>query len=147
MYIVSACLCGINCKYSGGNNYNEKVQKLLKEGKAILVCPEQLGGLTTPRLPAEIVEGTAEEILDGKGRVLNSKGEDVTKYFVKGAKETLEIAKMAGCTMAILKSKSPSCGFQKIYNGNFNGTLKKGNGITAELLLKNGVSVITEEEF
>lgn len=147
MYIVSACLCGVNCKYSGGNNYNEKVDKLFKEGKAILICPEQLGGLSTPRLPAEIVEGTAGDILDGRGRVLNKIGEDVTEHFVKGAAESLKIAEKTGCKVAVLKSKSPSCGIQKIYDGSFKGILKEGNGITAELFIKNGIKVIADDEF
>lgn len=147
MYIVSACLCGVNCKYNGGNSYNEKLDKLLKEGKVILICPEQLGGLSTPRLPAEIVEGTAGDILEGRGKILNNIGEDVTQYFVKGAREALKIAEAAGCREAILKSKSPSCGFLKIYDGSFNGILKEGNGVTAELFLKNGIKVFSDDEF
>ena len=146
MYIVSACLCGVNCKYNGGNNYNEKIDKLAKEGKAVLICPEQLGGLPTPRVPAEISGGSAADVLKGKARVINKDGEDVTKHFIKGAEESLKIAKAAGCKIAILKSKSPSCGCGKVYDGTFSGSLKKGNGVTAELFLKNGIKVITEEE-
>lgn len=145
MYIVSACLCGINCKYSGGNNLNEEVLKLFKEGKAIPVCPEQLGGLETPRPPAEITFGTAKDILNGKGKVQDKNGRDVTEQFLKGAYETLKIAKEIGVAKAILKSNSPSCGCGRIYNGEFNGTLIEENGITAELLRQNGVEVITEE--
>lgn len=141
MYIVSACLCGINCRYSGDDNLNEDALELFKEGKAIPVCPEQLGGLETPRPPAEISIGTAKDILNGNGKVIDKNGRDVTKSFVKGAYETLKIAKEIGCKKAILKSKSPSCGCGRIYNGEFNGTLINGNGITAELLIENGIDV------
>ena len=90
MILVSACLAGINCKYSGGNNYNEKVFNLVKEGKAIPICPEQLGGLQTPRNPAEI------KIVDGKKYVIDEKNNNVTENFEKGAKEVLEFAKKLG---------------------------------------------------
>lgn len=144
MIIVSACLCGINCRYSGDGKVNEEVLKLFREGKAIPVCPEQLGGLETPRPPAEIVIGTARDILNGNGRVLNKSGLDVTENFVRGAYETLKIAKEVGCNKAILKAKSPSCGCGRVYNGEFNGTLTDGNGVTAELLIENGIEVTTK---
>ncbi len=146
MIIMSACLCGIDCKYSGKNNYNERAYELFRSGEAILVCPEQLGGLPTPRHPAEIVGGTAEDVLNGKARVMNDHGEDVTEQFIKGAEETLKIAKASGCVKAILKAKSPSCGQGKIYSGSFNGTLVEGTGVTARLLLDNGIIVLTEED-
>ncbi len=140
MYIVSACLAGIDCKYSGGNNLDSEVLDLVKEGKAILVCPEQLGGLPTPRLPSEIVENE-----DGIKVVLEN-GEDITEEFLKGAKETLKIAKMMNIKKAILKSKSPSCGYGKVYDGSFSKTLKDGNGITAKLLEENGIEIIKKEK-
>lgn len=146
MIIISACLCGIDCKYSGKNNYNEKAYELFKSGDAIPVCPEQLGGLPTPRHPAEIVGGTVEDVLKGKARVMNNHGEEVTAQFIKGGEETLKIAKAGGCTKAILKAKSPSCGQGKIYNGSFSGTLIEGTGVTAKLLQNNGIEVITEED-
>ena len=141
MYIISACLAGVNCKYNGENNKNNKILKLVQEGKAILVCPEQLGGLSTPRLPSEIV------VKDGKKKVLANDGTDVTENFLKGADETLKIAKMVGISKAILKARSPSCGYGEIYDGTFSGTTKRGNGITAELLKENGIKLYTEEEF
>ena len=140
MILVSSCLVGINCKYNGGNNYNEKVFNLVKEGKAIPVCAEQLGGLTTPRIASEI------KYIDGKRYVINKDGEDVTEQFEKGANEILDLAKKLNITKAILKAKSPSCGKGKIYNGEFNGGLIDGNGILADLLQKNGIEVITENE-
>ena len=140
MILVSSCLAGINCKYNGGNNYNEKIFNLVKDGKAIPVCAEQLGGLTTPRIASEV------KFVDGKRYVINKAGEDVTKQFEKGAQEILDLAKKLNITQAILKARSPSCGKGKIYNGEFNGQLVDGNGILADLLIKNGIKVITEEE-
>lgn len=141
MIIVSACLVGINCKYSGGNNFNQKVFNLIKEGKAIPVCPEQLGGLKTPRNPAEI------KIIDGKRHVINNQGEDVTENFERGAIEVLNLAQNLNIKTAILQPRSPSCGVNKIYSGNFDGKLIDGNGILAELLIQNGIKVLTPEEY
>lgn len=136
MIIVSACLAGVKCRYDGKANPSDKVNELVKEGKAVLVCPEQLGGLTTPR-------PTAEKVGE---RVLTKDGVDVTPQFIKGAKESLKIAKENGCNEAILKSKSPSCGCGKIYDGTFSGKLIDGDGIFTELLKKNNINVSSEEE-
>lgn len=140
MILVSACLAGINCKYNGGNNYNEKVFNLVKEGKAIPVCPEQLGGLTTPREPSEI------KIIDNKRYVINSEKTDVTKEFEKGAEEVLALVKKLEIKKAILQTRSPSCGKGKIYSGNFDRKLVVGNGVLADLLLKNGIEVIDSDD-
>lgn len=140
MILVSACLVGINCKYNGGNNYNEKIFNLVKEGKAIPVCPEQLGGLTTPREPSEI------KIIDGKRYVINKEGIDVTEEFEKGAEEVLALVKKLDIKKAILQTRSPSCGRGKIYSGNFDRNLVDGNGILADLLLKNGIEVINTDD-
>lgn len=146
MILVSACLCGINCKYNGGNNLNEKVLELLKKGEAMIVCPEQLGGQETPRLAHEIVDGDGADVLDGKAKVLDpDKNEDVTDKFLKGAKETLNIAKSIGAEYAILKARSPSCGYKTIYDGTFTGSKRDGNGVTAELLERNNIKIFTEE--
>jgi len=148
MIIVSACLCGVNCKYDGGNNLDERVLKLLKEGKAIPVCPEQLGGQETPRAPHEIVNGNGSDVLAGKARILGPEGDDdVTSEFLKGAYETLKIAEAIGADTAILKARSPSCGTGKIYDGTFSGTKRPGNGVATELLLSRGIKVFTEENF
>lgn len=138
MILISACLVGVNCKYNGSNNLDEKIKKLFKEGHAILVCPEQLGGLSTPRVPCEIVDYN-------KKTVVNKFGKDVSEEFLKGANETLKITKELGINIAILKQRSPSCGFGEIYDGTFSGNIKKGNGITANLLLQNGIKIFTEE--
>ena len=146
MYLISACVCGVNCKYNGLNNYNEICDKLLASGKAILVCPEQLGGLPTPRIPSEII-GESSNILNyNNGSVIDKNGNDVTPQFVKGAKETLQIAKKLNIKKAILKDGSPSCGVNYIYDGNFNGTKIKGMGLTAQLLKESSIDVISELE-
>ena len=106
MIFISACLIGLNCKYNGGNNFKEKALELVKNGEAIPICPEQLGGLTTPRDASEI------KIIDGKKYVINNKGIDVTNNFERGAKEVLELAKKLNIKKAILKARSPSCGLR-----------------------------------
>ncbi|AAK80295.1 uncharacterized protein YbbK (DUF523 family) [Clostridium acetobutylicum] len=142
--IVSACLLGVNCKYSGLNNFSKKVKELCGDKKVIPVCPEQLGGMTTPRNPAEIVNGTGKDVLEKRARVIDKEGNDVTKYFLLGAEETLKLAKIFNCSKAILKAKSPSCGLGKIYDGNFKENIIDGNGVTAEILRQNGIEVMTE---
>jgi len=146
MIIVSACLCGINCKYDGGNNLDARVLKLLKDGKAMPVCPEQLGGQETPRIPREIINGNGLDVLEGKARILGEElNNDVTAKFIKGAYETYKIAEAVGASIAILKARSPSCGVSKIYDGSFSRTQRMGNGVTAQLLLSKGIKVFTEE--
>jgi len=137
MVLVSACLAGVNCRYNGGNHEDVRIVQLVKEGKALPVCPEQLGGLTTPRNPAEITRD---------GRVLTEKGEDVTKQFVLGAEETLRLCRLYGCKVAILKSLSPSCGSGHIYDGTFKKVITEDDGLTAKLLKENGIQVLTESE-
>ena len=144
MYIISACLCGVNCKYNGLNNYNEKCNELFISGKAILVCPEQLGGLSTPRVPSELQDNTLN-IIKNNGKILNKDGEDVTENFLKGAREVTTIAKKLNIKKAILKEGSPSCGVNYIYDGTFTGNKIKGNGITTELLKALDIEVISEE--
>lgn len=140
MIFVSACLMGDNCKYNGGNNYNSKVAEFLKDKEYIKICPEMSGGLSIPRNPAEIVNS------HGGKRVLSSDGRDVTENFIKGAENTLRLAEKYNPELIIFKAKSPSCGKGEVYDGTFSKTLTKGNGITAELLLRKGYKVITEKE-
>ena len=134
--LVSACLLGVNCKYSGKNNRNENVLRLAEKHTLIPVCPEQLGGLPTPRYPSEICGG----------RVINNIGEDVTAYYEKGAGEALNIAKIFGCERAVLKARSPECGSKEIYDGTFTKTVIPGKGITAALLEENGIEVYDETD-
>lgn len=136
MILVSSCLAGINCKYSGENNLNDYVLKLVNNGKAIPLCAEQLGGLKTPRTPAEIVGN----------KVLTKDGIDVTYEFLSGAKSVLETCKALNIKTAILQSRSPSCGCGKVYDGTFSGKLIDGNGFTAQLLINNGIKVFTDKQ-
>lgn len=143
--IVSACFAGINCRYDRKNNKIEEIRKLVREGKAIPVCPEQMGGLPTPRNPAEIVGGDGDDVLDGKAKVIDRQGNDVTQQFVEGAREALAMAKAVGAKEAVLKERSPSCGSCMIYDGTFRKSKKEGSGVTAALLRRHGIQVVSEE--
>lgn len=143
--LISACLLGVNCKYNGGNNQIKLEADSMTGITFIPACPEQLGGLTTPRLPSEIKDLDGNDVLNGKAKVFNNKGEDVTMQFVKGAEETLRLAKRYNCSAAILKQRSPSCGSKQIYDGSFQGKVKAGDGVTAALLERNGIKVYSEE--
>lgn len=134
---VSSCLLGKKCKYNGEDNYNEKVVTYLKDKSYIDACPEQLGGLSTPRLPCECLNN----------KVINSSNIEVTEAFQLGAKKALEIAQMNHCQKAILKSKSPSCGYLRIYDGTFTKTIVNKSGFTAEKFIKAGIKIITEIDF
>ncbi len=146
MLLISACLAGIHCKYNHDNNYNNKIIQVIKEKPSIILCPEQLGGMSTPRPPAEIVGGDGKDVLRGKAKVINVEGEDVTNFFILGAKEVLEIVRLYGIKKAILKSGSPSCGCGEIYDGSFSGKKVIGDGVTTALLKRNGIEVVTEKE-
>ena len=134
--MVSACLLGTNCKYSGGNNYNEKVIEFVEGHEVIPVCPETAGGLPTPRIPCEIVNGV----------VTDANGESKDKEFRAGAEKCLKLAKEKEIDLAILQSRSPSCGVNQIYDGTFSGTRIPGSGIFASLLKENGFKVIDLED-
>ena len=136
--LVSACLLGICCRYDGRGNPNDAVLSLLNRDDITLipVCPEQLGGLSTPRIPSE-----------RRGeRVMKRAGEDVTSQFIRGAEEALRIAKLYGCQVAVLKERSPSCGCGRIYDGTFSGKLTDGDGVTAELFRREGIKVYGESQ-
>ena len=134
--LVSACFLHEGYKYNGGANINEKIKGLAEKYEFVLICPEVFGGLSTPRLPSEIVNK----------KVLNSIGEDVTEAFVNGAKKSLELALENGCKKAILKAKSPSCGKGLVYDGTFSHTIIEGYGVAAKLLMENGITIFTEDE-
>lgn len=135
--LVSACLLGVKCKYSGGDNACPAVIALMERYGLIPVCPEQMGGLPTPRLASEQA---------GEG-VINREGEDVSHQFRRGAEGTLTLARLFGCRRAVLKARSPSCGSGEIYDGSFSGRLISGDGVTARLLRENGITVYSEENF
>lgn len=134
--LVSACLLGENCKYDGGNNKNPKVLDFIKGHEVIPVCPEVFGGLSVPRAPSEIVNGN----------VINKKGDSVDFEFRTGAAVALAQAVENQVDMAILKANSPSCGYGYIYDGSFSRTLIKGNGVFAELLEREGIKILTEND-
>jgi uncharacterized protein YbbK (DUF523 family) len=134
--LISACLVGDKVKYDGHSNYNEKVKLLLEKYELVPFCPEVEGGLTTPRKPSERV----------KDRVKMEGGKDVTKNFQNGAELALNICLYLGIKIAILKENSPSCGVNKIYDGSFSHKLIDGQGVTAELLKRKGIKVISENE-
>ena len=135
--LVSHCLLGEPCRYDGASRLDRQVLELHKAGHTLIpVCPEVLGGLDTPRAPAE---------LQPDGRVVNEEGEDVTAAYQAGAQAVLRIAKEQGYTLAVLKARSPSCGCGEVYDGTFTHTLKGGWGVTARLLLEAGVTVMDEE--
>ena len=134
--LISACLLGTNCKYNGGNNRNEKVMQFLEGHEVIPICPEVMGGLPTPRVPAEIVDGT----------VVNREGRSVDREYRCGAKQALEITVKEQPDLIILQSRSPSCGVKQRYDGTFSGTLVPGRGVTAELLVQHGFHVVDVED-
>ncbi|MDD4570342.1 MAG: DUF523 domain-containing protein [Tepidanaerobacteraceae bacterium] len=145
-YIISACLVGLNARYDGNSNLVEVFSEMIKTGKAVPFCPEQAGGLSTPRQASEITGGVGDDVLNGKAKVITDNGQDVTQNFLVGAKETLKLAKLLGAKKAILKSKSPSCGCKNIYDGTFSGKLIEGMGVTAAYLQKHGIDVIDSDE-
>lgn len=132
--LISACLLGRNCKYSGGNNYHPLTEALRDRYQLVPVCPECMGGLPIPHDPSEQVGD----------RVLSRAGADVTTEFTKGAELALRRARQTGAKLALLKERSPSCGFGAIYDGTFTGTVVPGNGVAADLLAKNGLTIYGE---
>ncbi len=134
--LISACLLGVRCRYDGESCPNLAVEALMERYHLIPICPEQLGGLTTPRAPSERVNGA----------VKTKTGEDVTQAYLRGAEQALHLARLFSCKKAVLKERSPSCGSGEIYDGTFSGARIPGNGVTAELLKQNGIAVYGESE-
>lgn len=136
-YVVSACLAGCHCRYDGEAASDERVVQLVREGRALPLCPEQMGGLATPRPPFELSGGYA----------LDAEGNDLTPRMLRGVEEAMRLVELAGCRMAILKSRSPSCGFGTVYDGTFTGTRIEGNGLFADRLHRAGLIVYTDQTF
>ncbi len=134
--LISACLLGVPCRYDGKGKPAASIERLREKYELIPVCPEQLGGLPTPRNPSERIGG----------RVVMEDGTDVTAQYQKGARAALELCLREGCVAAVLKERSPSCGSGEIYDGTFTRSLVAGDGVTAELLKKNGIKVYGESE-
>jgi uncharacterized protein YbbK (DUF523 family) len=135
--LISACLLGISCRYDGSFKEHKNITKLLEKYNLIPICPEQLGGLETPREPAEQLNQ----------KVFTKSGKDVTINFYKGAREGLKLAKIFNCKKAILKAKSPSCGNKQIYDGTFTGKLISGEGVFAKLLKENNIFIFSEKDY
>ncbi|MGW3091267.1 DUF523 domain-containing protein [Streptomyces sp. NPDC001108] len=139
--LVSACLRGVPCRFDGRAKESGAVAEALGERRPVAFCPETAAGLATPRRPAEIVGGDGHDVLDGRARVVDDSGHDVTAEFVDGAQRALAAARRAGCTEALLMDRSPSCGRGTVYDGTFTGTLRPGDGVTAALLERHGIAV------
>ncbi|WP_213974182.1 DUF523 domain-containing protein [Tepidanaerobacter acetatoxydans] len=146
-FLISACLIGLNTKYDGENNIEPCFCEMVKKGIAVPFCPEQAGGLPTPRDCSEIADGEGRDVIDGKARVITDKGQDVTENFLRGAKEALKLIKLLNADKAILKSKSPSCGCKCIYDGTFKKSLRQGMGVTAAYLQEHCINAIDSDEY
>jgi len=142
--LVSACLLGVDCRYNGRNCLDERVRRLAKRMTLIPVCPEQLGGLGTPRPPVRIIGGSGSDVLDGRAMVVDEGGADVTERMLRGARQVLRLAKVLRVGSAIMKARSPSCGCGEIEGEG--GAVVAGDGVTSALLKREGIRVITEEE-
>ncbi len=154
--LVSACLLGVHCRYDGKcqdiPEFSMKLPKFMEKYNLIPVCPEIMGGLSTPRTPSEIVRGNCAECGSGEGeeapdKVVSKEGTDVTKQFERGGCEAVHLASLYDCRYAVLKARSPSCGSGQIYDGTFSKTLTKGDGIAAGMLKKQGVRIFNENNF
>lgn len=147
MIVVSACIAGVACRYDGTSRLNENILNLVAQRKAIPLCPEMLGGRKVPREPVEIVNGDGEDVLDGKAYVKDKNGNDVTEEILAGIKEFILTIERLNVKMVILKTKSPTCGYGKIFDGTFSNILKDGNGVLAAALKRKGITIYTEENF
>jgi uncharacterized protein YbbK (DUF523 family) len=140
---------GRSVRYDGGHSAAscEELERWRREERLVVFCPEVAGGLSTPRAPAEIVGGDGEDVLDGHARVVTESDVDVTEAFLCGARGALRAALGAGVKLAVLKSKSPSCGSKAIYDGSFSSARISGQGVTSALLSRHGVRVFTEHQW
>ncbi|MFI1969608.1 hypothetical protein BLA24_15275 [Streptomyces cinnamoneus] len=139
--LVSACLRGVPCRYDGRHKAAPEIEAAAAGREVVAFCPEVAGGLATPRRPAELVGGDGHDVLDGTAKVVEDTGREVTAEFVEGARRALDVAQRAGCTEALLMPRSPSCGRGTVYDGSFAGKPVPGDGVTAALLERNGITV------
>lgn len=146
MILLSACLAGFNVRYDGSNVKNELAAQLVALGQAITVCPEVMGGMSTPREPAEIQDGDGNDVIVGRAKVINHRGIDVTRQYLQGAQLALGLARRFHVQVAFLKQKSPACGTHLIYDGSFSGHKVAGLGVAAALLRQHGIQVFGDEE-
>ncbi|BCR05169.1 hypothetical protein DESUT3_22380 [Desulfuromonas versatilis] len=143
--LVSACLLGLSTRYDGSSKKDERVEQFIRENDLlpIPVCPEQLAGLPTPRPAARFISGDGCAVLDGTGRLVDANGDELNQVFLRGAVETMKIARLTGATQALLKQRSPSCGTRQVYRDE---TLVPGQGVTSALLSRNRIEVFSEED-
>ncbi|MGG3305922.1 DUF523 domain-containing protein [Paenibacillus lautus] len=146
MIVVSSCLAGLQVRYNATDSLDANIQQLVKSKKAVTVCPELLGGFSTPREPAEIVGGNGDDVLAGNARVVELSGKDVTEMYINGAYQALRVAQELGALLIVLKESSPSCGSSMIYNGEFANEKIAGYGVTTALLRREGYKVISEHD-
>lgn len=139
--LVSACLQGVPCRFDGRGKASADMAEAIGDRRPVSFCPEVAAGLPTPRRPAEIVGGDGHDVLDGRARVVDDTGHDVTEAFLDGAGRALEAARRTGCTEALLMARSPSCGRGTVHDGTFAGRLREGDGVTAALLERHGITV------
>lgn len=144
--LISACLMGAPVRYNNTQKpaFSEFIERWRRESRLVIHCPELAAGLTIPRLPAELVNGPGSAVLEGRARVLESDGRDVTQFYLLGAWLALEAARANNCRYAVMTEGSPTCGSQKIYNGEFTGTTIAGQGVAVALLRENGITVFNE---
>jgi len=147
IYLVSACLLGFATRYDASSRPHPHLIELAARGRVVPICPEVAGGLPIPRPPAEIVGGDGGAVLNGQARVLTIDGADVTGAFITGAQIALETAQRFGIKTAIMQPRSPSCGQCQVYDGSFAGRLVNGQGVTAALLARHGIQVLSPDEF
>jgi uncharacterized protein YbbK (DUF523 family) len=143
VYLVSACLVGADCRYDGKNSRSERVLEFLADREYIALCPEELGGLPTPRAPSSFIGGTGEAVLTGKANLIDADRVERTAEFIEGAEKALDVIREYGITHAILKERSPSCGVREVY---LDGKRVEGMGVTAALLVRESVVVVSDEE-
>ncbi len=143
--LISACLAGLSCRYDGGSKPHPRLEDLKRRYDLIPVCPEQVGGLSTPRIPNEL-QASAADILSGQGKIKNQAGEDCTEAFIRGASETLKVVLLLKIKRGLLKDGSPSCGKNRVYDGTFCGKSIPGMGITAKVLQEEGIGIYSEDE-
>lgn len=144
---ISACLGGVYCRYDGGTQEIPELQQLVNENRAIMVCPEVMGGLPVPRYPSEIQGGDGFDVWQGRARVINDHGEDVTEAYQQGSIKAYEALQAAGIKTLILKERSPSCGSQRIYDGSFSGGKKAGVGVATAYFMDHGMTVYHEDNW
>ncbi|MGI6176152.1 MAG: DUF523 domain-containing protein [Christensenellales bacterium] len=141
MVFISACLAGVRCRFDGQSKTHKAMVDLVSRGEAVFACPEQLGGLPTPRVQTEL-SGPGDAVLKGRACAVTIDGQDISGALISGAEQVLALCRLYGIQKAYLKTKSPSCGVCSIYDGSFSGRLTAGDGVCASLLLQNGIEVI-----